>query len=268
MSTYFATLSDLKPARTLLEELVRSGVRPDDVSLVTKQTLADVRPEDTSVADASFFVGGSDDPRVDEAVPEGNYLTELTTTVESRLGAGIDTSEIATDVDTVDQSDDSQALSEDMLEPPLMISQSEHEADDLGLTMLTGFPTTVPLLDDVKDTEGTRQEQFAQGLETLSIPGFGTIMGGGPLATAGLDMIKDESGAEGFRTYLRDEGLTPEQIDEYCSVIDRGDVLISVMVTPGTIRESSVEEIAERWNVQSGALIDAPRFHEGGGYLG
>jgi hypothetical protein len=263
MSTYFATFENLQSARSMLDELVRSGVRPDDVSLVTRQA---VNESDrlSSVADATVFVGREDDPDT-ELIPERKNLSDLSTAVQGNI-MGIDTSHIPTDVESVDQSDDSQSLAEDSLEPPRMTTQSEHERDDIGLALLTGYPTTVPLLDDIKDGEGARMDQFTEGLETMSIPGSGTIIGGGALGTAGLDAISPTGSTEGLMAFLRDEGVSDEAARNFCDALTQNQVLVAVNVPPGNVREGSIEEVAERWGARNGNLIDAPRFHEGGGY--
>jgi hypothetical protein len=263
MSTYFATFESLQAARKMLDELVRSGVRPDDVSLLTRQSSQAM--EMSSVGDATSFVGRSDDPD-QELIPERKNLSDLSTTVQGNIG-GIDTSDTATNVDSVDQADDSQSLSEDMLEPPRMTTQSEHERDDLGLALLTGFPTTVPLLDDVKDSEGSRLDQLAEGLEVMSIPGSGTIIGGGALATAGMDAIGPAGSMDGLMAFLKDEGVSERGARVYCDALARDQVLVAVNVPPGAVREGAIEEIAERWGAKQAGLVDAPRFHEGtGGY--
>ncbi|MEZ0324311.1 MAG: hypothetical protein ACAH95_00250 [Fimbriimonas sp.] len=260
MSTYFATFESLQSARNMLDELVRSGVRPDDVSLVTRQASEQVEP--ASVGDATAFVGREDDPD-QELLAERKNLSDLSNAVQGNI-SGIDTSDVATNVESVDQGDDSQSLSEDMLEPPRMTTQSEHERDDLGLTRLTGFPTTVPMLDDIKDAEGARMDQMAEGLEMMSIPGAGTIVGGGALATAALDAIGPTQSTEGLMAFLRDEGLSDDLARSYCEALGRNLVLVAVNVPVGAVREDAIEQIAERWGACDGGLVDAPRFHEGG----
>jgi hypothetical protein len=266
MSTFFAIFDDLNSARNMLDELVRGGVRPDDVSLVTRQVLEG--NFSSSVGDASAFVGREDDPVMDEVVSARNKnLSDLSTAVEATGTMGIDTSQIGRDVESVDQNDDSQSASEDMLEPPRMTTQSEHERDDLGLALLTGFPTTVPLQDDVIDSEGKRQDQFAQSLETISLPGAGTVIGGGAMATAAFDVINPQGGDSGrLGEFLRDEGVEEEAAEEYRAALEANQVLIAIAVAPGEIREEAIESIAERSGARSGRLYDAPRFHENGGY--
>ena len=265
MSTFFASFDDLQSARNMLDELVRGGVRPDDVSLVTRQVVNNDRP--MSVGDATAFVGRKDDPVVDSLIPPHNKnLADLSTTVQAMGTMGIDTSHIGDDVESVDQNDDSQWASEGMLEPPRMTSQSEHERDDLGYALLTGFPTTVPLQDDVIDSEGGRQDQFSESLEVVSIPGGGTVIGGGALATAGIDAVGLSGDVSGLEAFLRDEGLGREAVEEFCCALGDNKVLVAVGVAPGEVREEAIESIAERWGAKNGCLFDAPRFHEQGGY--
>ncbi len=261
MSTYFATFESLQAARNMVDELVKSGVRADDVSLLTRQAMSD-EGQPASVGDASFFVGRADDPE-QELIPERKNLSDLSTTVQGNI-MGIDTSRISTDVESVDQSDESQSLAEDMLEPARMTTHSEHERDDLGLTLLTGYPTTVPLLDDITDSEGSRMDQMAAGLDVISIPGAGTVVGGGGLGTAGMDAISPTGSTENLLAFLKDEGMSDSIANAFCEALARNEVLLAVEVPPGLVREGAVEEMAERWGARPVGLIDAPRFHEGG----
>jgi hypothetical protein len=273
MSTYFAVFESLRQARDCAEELVRHGVRPDDLSIVTKQMLegVEVRGEmvepHVTVGDATSFVGREDDPDLDGGVPPTNRdVTDLTSVHEGPISP-IDTSDKATNVDTLDQANDSQSLAEDMMSPPREISQSEHEKDDLALTLRTGFPTPVPLLDEVNDADGPNQRQNSESLETIVVPESGTIIGGGGFATAAFDVVNPTHDArpDSLRGFMEDEGVSGEMATTYVEAFSEGKVLMAVEVVPGKIKQGFVEEAVERWEGQNGGMFDAPRFYEGGG---
>ncbi|AIE86888.1 hypothetical protein OP10G_3520 [Fimbriimonas ginsengisoli Gsoil 348] len=261
----------------MVDELVVGGVRPDDISLVAHHTEVDL-PESTGdsrggmrevigvAGDASYFVGRDDDPEFDPSAPPRDGLEEFTTLEGSRIG-GIDTSDPATDVDSVDQADDSQEEFEEMTYPRADISQSEHERDDLNLTLLTGFPTPVPVVDGLKDGATGATVSVDEALETIVVPGFGMVMGGGALATAALDFIKPDGGAdtEAIVRHLRDEGVPETRARVYRDAFSQGGAVVAVAVNPGSVDEGAVESIAERHHAENHALYDAPRYYQDGG---
>ncbi|HWD37361.1 MAG TPA: hypothetical protein VG944_00810, partial [Fimbriimonas sp.] len=150
MSTYFATFADWNQAQAAVHELVNGGVSPDDLSLIIcRQSLgSSIRGDQGSVGDATYFVGRQDDPVRSGPLPKHPDVSELTTIEQSNVSP-IDTSDIATDVESIDQMDDSQEEAELQTRPRMGISQGEHEVDDLALTLVTGFPTTPPMTDEV-----------------------------------------------------------------------------------------------------------------------
>jgi hypothetical protein len=278
MSTFYATFRNVRAARQMIAELVRGGVRPDDISLVAHKAQVDL-PERRSgdqdrmqeyvrsVGDATSFVGRQDDPVTDSPVPASNDYTDYTTLEASRI-SGIDTSNSALDVDSVDQSDDSQEEADLMTYPRGETSQSEHERDDINLALHTGFPTPVPVIDDVRDSEGPLQDQLDEAMETIVVPGFGMVMGGGSLATAALDFINPEGNAntEALVAHLRDEGVPETRARVYRDAFDQGGAVLAVAVNPGTVDEGAVESIAERHRAENHALYDAPRYYQDGGH--
>lgn len=279
MSTFYASFRDVRVARAAVDELVRGGVRPDDLSLVAHKS--NVAPEDRgiddqrqmrevvgSVGDATAVVGRRDDPRSDDLVPPSTDYTDYSMNVASPM-MGIDTSSIGTDVETVDQADDSQEEANLSIYPENETSQSEHELDDIALTLHTGFPTPVPIIEDnVRDTETPVQDQLDEQLETIIVPGFGMIMGGGPLATAALDFINPEGKADSgaIIAHLKDEGVPETRARVYRDAFEQGGAILAVLITPGSVKEGVVEQIAERHQADNPALYDAPRYYQDGGH--
>lgn len=264
MSTFYAVLENLADARMLADELLRSGLRPDDLSLLSKETngsLDDPELPGGRTGDATAFVGREDDPIVDDLLPVGPDITDKTSVMASPL-MGVDTSDRATDVEMVDQSDDSQTYAEDSIEPYGDISQAEHEKDDLVLATETGFPTPVPVIDDIRDTETHVEEQNAEGLETMVVPGVGTVMGGGSLATAAIGFTDP---SEAIVSHLVDEGMTPDRAEIYAAAYRTRMALLAVHIDPGATKEEAVEEYVARHKVHENDLVDAPRFYENGG---
>lgn len=255
MSIYLATLPNIDAAAALAQELIGNGIESDALSIVSLRPIA---ATSEPLGDATAFVGRDDDPASRSPQSEVGVIANLSSTYEATGGAGIDTSDIETDVDTVDQAEDSQSLSEDMLYPPKGISQSTHEGDDLALTVLTGFPTAVPLLDDVHG----ESDQFDARIQAFSTD-RGTILGGGGLATAALDVLNpdiDDRFAS-LTEYLRQEGVPQNRASTYLHAIRSGGILLAVEVLPGGTREPLIESTVARHQGENAQLFDVPRFH-------
>lgn len=258
MSTYYATFANHQQAKDALRELLRGGVRPDDASLLLPgDSVADTADLSAggTVGDASYLVGRADDP----AAPafRQDPLVELTTIEASRI-SGVDTSDSAFTGDTVDQMDDSQDVSEDSLYPRRGISQSEHEMDDLALTVTTGLPTPVPEIDDIRDGD-EMQDQNEEGLEAFDVPHFGAVLGNGALATAALG---DGNMEQRMSAFLEDDGMPTAAVDELIVALHAGNAVLAIVATPGEIDESAVEEIARRNGGVDLGLFDAPRYYD------
>ncbi len=258
MSTYYATFADHQRAKDALRELLRGGVRPDDASLLlpgdTVADTADISAGGT-VGDASALVGRADDP-AGPAFRE-DPIADMTTVEGSRI-SGIDTSDRAFTGDSVDQMDDSQDVAEDMIYPRRGISQSEHELDDLALTVTTGLPTSVPEIDDIRDGD-EMQDQNEEGLEALDVPGFGAALGNGALATAALG---EGSVEPRLKAFFEDDGVPAETGEDLLTALRNGEALLAVVATPGEIDEDAVEAIAARNGGTDRGLFDAPRFYD------
>jgi hypothetical protein len=268
MSTFYATMESVPDARNLVNELLRAGVRPDDVSLVTKENWTGLGSDQPfgSVGDATSFVGREDDPAGIPPIPSEMELTERTMAVQGPI-SGIDTSNTATNVEMIDQADDSQAIAESTIQPEPEISQAEHERDDLELAVHTGFPTPVPILDDVRDSETVAQEQAVDGLQAIVVPGVGSFVGGGALSTAALDTIGGSRtlAALSLIGHLKDEGMDEERARQYAAAYDRGMTILGIHSNPGDMDQVELEAIVSRHPVMETDFIDAPRFYEGGG---
>lgn len=261
MSTYYATLPTWEEAKLTTEELVDGGVRPDDLSLLIRTgklgKKGEIREFSGSVGDASYLVGREDDPSRDRLAPPHEDIGNYTSTDMSRLNP-IDTSNKATDVDSVDQMDDSQNEVEFMISPHDGISHSAHEKDDLALAVLTGFPTASSNFAEEPSDPFTLQEESEEGLEVIEISGVGLVIGGGALATAALDL-----GVQGnacLVKFLVEEGVPEEIAETLQKDFEAGQAIIAIEITPGKLDEAAVEEIVERHGATNGELYDAPRY--------
>jgi len=260
MSTFYATFEDAGSARQLVQELVGIGIGPDDVSLIVP---GETGGNDATVGDASYFVGREDDPVSDDLVPQDSPITDKITFQESSI-SGIDTSNSDTNVESVDQMEDSQEAAEDLISPYAGISQGEHEADDLVLAVNTGFPTDVPLIDDVREGDTYRQDQMSDGFESIDVPGFGAVMGGGELSTVVLGFAEgvDRQDRTLLLDHLKDEGVPESRAQDLWSALRNGASLIAIEVTPGQVDEGRIERLAEWYGGKNAEMFDAPRYYD------
>jgi hypothetical protein len=279
MSTFYATFQNVRSARTAVHELLRNGVNPDSVSLIANGEGIDpvdrvregqMREEVHSVGDATAFVGRRDDPRQDGPPPSPEDFTRYSTTVLDETASGIDTSDKLTNVDTVDQSDDSQELVDRDTFTDGHISHSEHERDDINLALHTNYPTPIPVIEDNFDDAETRmQDQNDDSLDEIVVPGFGVVMGGGALATAALDFINPNGQHEtdSLLAHLKDEGVPGERAKALRSAFEHGGAVVAVEIVPGEVDEEQVEATAGRHGAENAGLFDAPRYYQNGGQM-
>jgi hypothetical protein len=266
MSTFYATFDDADAARRVLDRLLGGRLRPDDVSLVAPMNggageHGEIREETGSVGDATAFVGRPDDPDEEFPTSHRRHATGLTSVGQAEGVYGIDTSDRDTNVETVDQSADSQEHAENNSEPR-EIMQSEHERDDLGLTVKTGFPTPVPVADEVLDTVTEEDRQAHETLEAIEVTGVGRVFGRGALATAALDFVDPEGSHDvtPVERFLLDEGVPKQMAERYSHALKRGHSLVAVELGPG--QAEFVERTAGEGGAHNAGTFAAPRYYD------
>lgn len=256
MSTFYAAFHDAILAEGMARHLLEDGIALDRISLVTRR--APTPPDrDPSIGDASFFVGRADDPDhdlVDESTPEADYeASEI-----SEIGGGISTSRIGQDVDSVDQMDESQRAAEDEAYPRDDTSHSRHQRDDLDEAMETGFPTPPTPIDN---DFGAGSSEAGRSLEAVAVPGLGSVMGGGDLATAAFDWggPGGEIDAANMLVYLQDEGVSPGPANQLLEALSDDGAILAVELDPG-IDEGNLEALAQRFGADLLGAFAAPSY--------
>lgn len=254
---FYAAFPDTVKAEMMVRYLLDDGMELDDISLVVPNDIDIEASAPQSVGDASFFVGRSDDPvhdLVDERTPEADYEAEEV----SPVGGGISTSDTGSDVEMVDEMDESQSVAEDEMYPRGDASHSRHELDDLDLAVRTGFPTPVTPIDSDFARGSTDADR---SLEPIRVPGLGTIIGGGDLATAAFDWAgkKGNPDASSLLTYLQDEGVPPATANELLGEFANGGAIMAVALVAET-NEDALEEVAERYGAVTTGWFGAPRY--------
>lgn len=241
MSTFYAVFSDPSKARLAVISLLSEGVPTDDISLVARG--------DSSNA----FVNTAEETEtsaVNEQMPE------------SPVGMGISSAEFNDAADSVDQTDDPQWLAEDSLEMQAGESQADLELRDLDMAVNTGYPTTPEDMDRREGETMAAPESATEGLEAITVPGFGIVIGAGPLATAALDYGDGDPSddVEEMMKHFREEGVPDDVAQTYVSALDKGEALLAVGLIPGEVEPPLVETVAEQFGGKTAATFDAPRY--------
>jgi hypothetical protein len=272
MSMFYASFREASKAQQVALALLTEGVQPDDISVVAHESTASQMGVGTiglqtdeatePLEDATAFVGRADDPDQDSVIPEARDSNSYIYQQESQVGAGIATSTPDDNASRYDEMDDIETAESEMIYAPSDRPHSRHEANDLQLTLETGFPTGVPVIDDFAQQRLPGEAAIAHGLDTITLPGFGVVMGGGPLATAALDMAKGEnaSGTEPLEGFLTEEGVPPRAAREIIEQVRQGGAVLAVALVPGEIDPTHVEELATRNGATEFGTYDAPRF--------
>lgn len=265
MSTFYAVFQDPAKARLAAMALINQGVPTDDISLVARGDQAAFGKAPTTdetaerpMADATDFVGRGDDPVIDNLVPNPDASPNQFAVVESPIGGGASTTIPEASSETVDQADDSQWLAE----PEDGGTEEERNFHEMNIATNTGFATmpttrgfqtmgrTVPL-DDID-----------RSLDAIDVPGFGTVMGGGSLATAALDYGDGDptDDVEEMMKFFRGEGVPDDIASDYMKALDSGQALIAVGLVPGEVESPVVEAVADQFGATQSATFDAPRY--------
>jgi len=105
-------------------------------------------------------------------------------------------------------------------------------------------------------------EDLERSLEVIDVPGFGVVVGSGPLATAALDYGDGDSAGDGneIMRYLREEGIPDAAVKDYMAALEEGKAILAVGLVPGEVESPVVEAVADKFGATSSATFDAPRY--------
>lgn len=269
MSTFYASFSSTASVERVIAHLMSQGVGPDDISVLSHEPLlADVPAAAPStngashLTDATAFVGREDDPDPLAEPRHGRDLAKNNYSVESPIGTGIRSDTTERTVDSVDQMQDAQSAAEDMTYPPELISQGDHEDDDMVRTLDKGFPSAPPVIDDFEQPAISDVNDLTQSLDAIPIPDFGVVVGGGALATAALDLGNEDGNRDPqpLIQHLLDQGMTKGEANEFIESFKSGKTLLAVALVPGEIEAPYVEQLAENHGAENAVTCDAPRY--------
>lgn len=265
MSTFYAAFIDSAAAQRAATDLMEEGLGYDDLSVLAHESFGDLHWGERSstdvappVQDASYIVGASDDPENRPSVQMEKPPLREDFFEESPVSGGISTAQPEDSISSVDEADESQQLSEEGTYP--FQSQGRREVMDLERAIITGFPTDVPRIDDFQPT-AQPDEDLDKSLETIIVPGFGVVMGGGELATAALALGGESKELKPVYDHLQEAGVEVETAGELIKTFEDGGAILSVELANGSTEAIHLEEWAERVGALIALTADGPRYH-------
>ncbi len=264
MSTFYAAFNDSAAAQRAATDLLEEGILSDDISVLAHHSFADlhrgqpVRDPVPPLQDATSIVGGFDDPEGGPSVQMEPRRLREDYFEESPIGGGISTSQPEDSISTVDEADESQELSDEQTFPSR--AQADREAMDLERAVITGFPTDMPRIDDFQRSSEP-DEDLDKSLETIVVPGFGVVMGGGGLATAALALGGDQHDLLPIFEHFQETGVDDSAGQQLLKVFSDGGAVLSVELANGSHEAIMLEEWAERVGATVVLTAGGPRYH-------
>ena len=126
-------------------------------------------------------------------------------------------------------------------------TKSEHMAKQ-------GITTTTPADAASGSAKGAGVGLVAGAVAALAavfIPGVGLVLGGGALALALGGMAGTTVAgaiAGGATGYLRDQGMPPEKVEEYSSVLGTGGAIVTVSPVDEKVDNATIEEMLRKYD--------------------
>lgn len=262
MSTFYAAFGSTATAQQMAIDLLGHGVASDDISILAHESYTDLHPTSSyrtkpPTQDVSFFVGGDDDPEDAPALTRIPSLIPEDYAFESAIGGGIATSAPDDDISKVAESDESQSLAESESQPNR--TEEYRETLDMQRAALTGFSGDIPRIDDFR-SRPSPPENLDKALDTIFIPDFGVVMGGGPLATEALTYGGPTQGPEPLLRHFRSEGLDLASSHLLLEAFEGGGVVLEVLISRGSKEALILEELAERHRATLSTTVGAARY--------
>jgi hypothetical protein len=226
-TTIYATFQDSEAAERAAGALLDYGVRPEDVSLVRRRG---DEPREELAFDAAA-VAGSTGAVGSSGVDSTGHSAALSEGYKPGASKADD-----------QQYDNLGALNreeEDDYDPEL--------AAKSGITPTTAADAGAGAIKGAGVGLGVGAIAL---LVSIFVPGFGLIAGSGALATAlaGAAATTGAGAVAGAVTgYLKDQGMDSHVAEDYGSTLDEGGALISVAVPSGTVDESTVRSILDKY---------------------
>jgi hypothetical protein len=268
MKAFLVSASDAQQALELAAALLEEGVEPDDLSVVLDEAFASKleglgsngahgRVQSDLVTDRDgnkdFDYRGTGDPEMERAIESvDDHEAPL---YESEIGGGVSTATYDDDVSGVEEMDDSEEASEEMIQPlgdRDVRERNPRKADPSETVAQTGRGST---------PSGIHGKEAGMGVGVLAalipavVPGVGVVMGDGPLAA---DLLAEEDKAieEGVGPFLRGQGLSAGEASQFESALASGGAILEVAAASGEASGRQVRSVLESLNGSKMVVVD------------
>jgi hypothetical protein len=214
-TTIYATFQDSDAAERAAGALLDYGVRPEDVSLVRR------RGDDAGIESPA-----------DAAAMEDRAAQSAASTDGYKPGASRANDERYDNLGSLNREED---------------DYDSELAAKSGITPTTAADAAAGAIKGAGVGLGVGAVAV---LVSIFVPGFGLIAGGGALATALAGAVATTGAAAvagGVTGYLKDQGMDSHVAEHYADAINVGGALISVAVPSGTVDESTVRSIFDKY---------------------
>jgi hypothetical protein len=255
LPTVFASFTNGEVAERLVGSLLQSGVAPEDMSLIVKNNHASLKDSN----EALVMVDSGDS----ETIGYGHtgFQTEGSYIHESRIGGGISTSTADDDVSGVEEMDDSQEASEQMIYPASAQSYSSQERRDTVEATNTGFFNTTKTTREGLGLADVDKNAIGDEISSVAIPHFGLAIGDGALATSvmGAGMADEVGGipAAHIQDYLEDQGVPADLAFMLSADFEKGGAVVAIATPPGGADYDVIQQVLEEIGARNVQLVEA-----------
>src|ERR1051325_11553501 len=194
MKAYLVSVTDAEHTIELASALLDEGVLPEDLSVILDESFSGRISGSTASngaqkiqrdlladeEDENIDYAGSGNPEMDPASDDS--LVPHEALYESEIGGGISTSRPEDAVSSVEEMDDSESVSEEMMDPLGTLDFRNQGPETPGLEDVPGRTSRFSTATGIHGQEAGVGVGLMAALMPAVVPGVGLVMGDGPLA--------------------------------------------------------------------------------------
>jgi hypothetical protein len=259
MKAYLVSVTDAQLTVELASALLDEGVLPEDLSVILDESYSDRISGSTTTngvqriqcdlladeEDENMNYAGSGNPEMEPA--SENSLNPHEALYESEIGGGISTSRPEDDVSGVEEMDDSESVSEEMMDPMGTLDFRDQGPETPSLEDVPGRTSRFSTATGIHGQEAGVGVGLLAALMPAVVQGVGLVMGDGPLAS---DLLAEEDKAidEGVAPFLKAQGLEELDATKVEAVLASGGGIIEVSAASGQASGRQVLNVIESHN--------------------
>jgi hypothetical protein len=266
MKAYLVSVSDAEHTLELASALLDEGVLPEDISVIVDESISE-KISGTSNGNGVQRIGrdlltdddrdinyaGTGNPEMDPSFE--NSLEPEDPLYESEIGGGISTASSSDSVSGVEEMDDSQSASEEMLDPLGSLDFRNQGMETTGIDDVPGRTSSFSTPTGIHGQEAGVGVGLLAALMPAVVPGLGLVMGDGPLAS---DILAEEDKAieEGVTPFLKAQGLEEGEATRFEAALAAGGGILEVTAASGQASGRQVHDVLETHNHSRFLILD------------